>query len=412
MRRTFRNSNWLKTAQAIVAGLVFQAGLLSTSTTVAAPPSDESNVGEARGELSTTQNSQSSWRKSVETKSAYKLSSGFDSFANEREQSQFFGMTVATDFKAQLLSSLSFRAKAGASLTSGYAQSRFGDNVGRSSIWFEEATINLRALNTEPARAYLSAGALSQGELGMRLLVDRQPFPGVREAVVLGSGNGVKVKLSAQQTIPTSKTLSTKTVDAEVTPLFTTESLEVSLKPTEALSVSGFVTHFAFHNLPSAVALESVIYGNSVDETGPNTARFKYGFEGIGAGGSLSVQLARSLAWQFNGYVLQNAQAPEGFRNGQYLRTNLKIGLADDIDLIPAAAIFFTEDDVAPGFYNDSYIGHNNRQGYTGAMEVFFQKQRFKLKAEFTDADVINFNINQSRQQIFSIGFETFYEIF
>jgi hypothetical protein len=122
--------------------------------------------------------------------------------------------------------------------------------------------------------------------------------------------------------------------------------------------------------------------------------------------------LARNLGWQLGGYVLQNSQAPEGYRNAQFIRTNVTIGLADDIDLIPSAAVFFSEDDVAPGFYNDAYLGHNNRQGYLGAMEVFFQKQRFKLRAEFTDSDVINFNVNQSRQQTLSIGFETFYEIF
>ncbi len=194
--------------------------------------------------------------------------------------------------------------------------------------------------------------------------------------------------------------------------VFTTETIELKLRPSDRIQLSGFLTHFSFHNLPSAVALESQVYGNTVLETGPNTARFKYAFDGIGAGGSAYFQLARNLGWQVGGYVLQNGQAPEGFQNAQVVRTNLTIGLAEDIDLIPSASMFFSEDDVAPGFYNDAYVGHNNRQGYSGAMEVFFQRQRFKLRAEFTDSDVINFNINQSRQQTLSIGFETFYEIF
>jgi hypothetical protein len=408
MLRALRNPISFKAAMAAVAFTVLHAG----SVTLADPPKDEAGVGEARGELSTTQNSELSWRKSVDTKSAYKLGSGFDSFANDREQSQFFGMTASADFRAQLLSGLSFRTKAGATLSSGYAQSRFGDNVGRSSIWFEEATLNLRVLESKMARAYLNAGALNQGDLGMRFLVDRQPFPGVRQAVVIGSKDRAQLKIWAQQTIPTSKTLSTKAIDAEVTPLFTTETIELKLRPADGIQLSGFLTHFSYHNLPSAVALESEAYGNHTDESGPNTSRFKFGFDGIGAGGSAYFQLARNLGWQLGGYVLQNSQAPEGYRNAQFIRTNVTIGLADDIDLIPSAAVFFSEDDVAPGFYNDAYLGHNNRQGYLGAMEVFFQKQRFKLRAEFTDSDVINFNVNQSRQQTLSIGFETFYEIF
>lgn len=408
MLLALRNPILLRTAKMALAISVLQAGFGA----FADASKDEVGVGEARGELSTTQNSQSSWRRSVDTKSAYKLSSGFDSFANDREQSQFFGMTAAADFKAQLLSGLSFRTKAGATLSSGYAQSRFGDNVGRSAIWFEEATLNQRVLDSNMARAYFNAGALNQGDLGMRFLVDRQPFPGVRQAVVFGSKDRAQLKIWAQQTIPTSRTLSTKAIDAEVTPVFTTETVELKLKPSEGIQLSGFLTHFSYHNLPSAVALESQGYGNTVEETGPNTARFKFRFDGVGAGGSAYFQLSRNLGWQFGGYVLQNSQAPEGFRNAQVVRTNLTIGLADDIDLIPSAAVFFSEDDVAPAFYNDAYLGHNNRQGYLGAMEVFFQKQRFKLRAEFTDSDVINFNINQSRQQTLSIGFETFYEIF
>ncbi len=408
MLRAFQEQIQSRRAQISVFIAICHIGLAAQANT----PADESEVGEARGELSTTQGSTSSWRKSVETKSAYKLGSGFDSFANDREQSQFFGMAVGTDFKAQLLPALSFRSKAGATLTSGYAQSRFGDNVGRSGIWVDEAVLKLRALDSRSARIYLDAGALNQSDLGMRMLVDRQPFPGVREALVFGSKEQVQLKVWAQQTIPTSKNLSTKTVDAEVTPTFMTETIELKVRAADSVHLNGFITHFSFHNLPSAIATESQVYGNNILEAGPNTSRFKYNFEGVGAGGSANFHLTRNLDWQFGGYVVHNAQAPEGFQNAQLVRTNLTIRLPNDIDLIPAAALFFSEDDVAPGFYNDSIIGHNNRQGYSGALEVFFQQQRFKLKAEFVDAELINFNINQSRQQIFSIGFETFYEIF
>ncbi len=393
----------------VVAGLVLISSNSAYAQKTDAQNSDEPEVGGAQAALSTTTES---WRRSPETKFAYKIGSDFDSFANEREQSQFFGMSLMGDFRAQLLSNLTFRTKAGVSLSSGYAQSRFGDNVGASSVWLEEAYLNLRALNSRLARFYFTAGALDQGDLNMKILVNGQPFPGVRQTLVLGQDADTKLKIWAQQTIPTSKTLSTKTVDAEVMPTFMSETIELSLRPARSLKLTGQATHYAFNNLPSAVALQSQIYGNTTTETGPNTARFQYGFEGFGLGGSARYDFMPSFGVQVGGYMLQNTQAPEGYRNSQYVNGGLIIGLENEIELNAGGAVFFVEDDVTPGFYNDSKIGHNNRQGYSAQVDVDFKRQRFKLRAAFTDADVLNFNINQTRQQAFSIGFETFYELF
>lgn len=394
---------------ALIAGLISVSVATAFAQAPASQNSDEPEVGGYQAALSTTTHS---WRRSPETKFAYKIGSDFDSFANEREQSQFFGMSLMGDFRAQLLSNLTFRTKAGVSLSSGYAQSRFGDNVGASSVWLEEAYLNLRAFNSRLARFYFTAGALDQGDLNMKILVNSQPFPGVRQALVLGQDSDTVLKIWAQQTIPTSKTLSTKTVDAEVMPTFMSETIELSLRPARNLKLTGHATHYAFNNLPSAVVLQSQIYGNTTTETGPNTARFQYGFEGFGVGGTARYDIMSSFGVQVGGYMLQNTQAPEGYRNSQYVNGGVIIGLENEIELTAGGAVFFVEDDVTPGFYNDSKIGHNNRQGYSANMDVDFRRQRFKLRAAFTDADVLNFNINQTRQQAFSIGFETFYELF
>ncbi|MDX9732002.1 MAG: hypothetical protein RBT63_09545, partial [Bdellovibrionales bacterium] len=98
-------------------------------------------------------------------------------------------------------------------------------------------------------------------------------------------------------------------------------------------------------------------------------------------------------------------------RNAQFIQTGARIGLPNEVDVEARVASFFIEDDVSPGFYNSSHLGHGNRQGIAGGLEAFFNKQRFKVYANFVDADVINRKLNQSRQQTFTIGFETFYEM-
>lgn len=396
----------------VAAMLVLASSELAMSAPGASSVSqlDEPAVGSARGELSTTM-SDASWRQSKNTKFAYKLGSGFDSFANEREQAQYFNFGLNGDFRAQLMEGLTFRVKGGALLNTGYAQSRFGDNVGTSGIFMQEAVLSVRALETSFARVYAAAGAIDQSALEAPLLVSRQAFPGLKETLVIGNSKEFRLKLWAQQAIPTSKTLSTKTVDAEVTPSFLSETAELVIEPSEFFSAKASLTHYNFNNLPSAVALESVIYGNSVDEIGPNTSRFKYRFDGFMARGELGLKLAPGFGWMLSGYAIQNMGADEGYRNAQMIQTGFKIGLPGDIELSPSANTFFIEDDVVPGFYNSSSLGHNNRQGFGGALEAFFQRQRFKLRAEYVDAGVINYNVNQSRQQTLSLSFETFYEM-
>lgn len=372
---------------------------------------DDSKIGYARGESTASVGDKSNWRLKKGTKFTYKFGSSFESFANEREQAQFFGFRIGTDSTTQFLNNLKFRLRANADLSSGYAQSRFGDMVGRSGFYLSDAVLTLRLIDSQPARVLLGVGALDQGALDAPLFVDKQAFPGAKETIILGNSKLYQFKLWASQTIPTSKTLSTKTVDAEVTPSLFTETFEMNLHPVEELRVTAAITHFAFNNLPSAVAQESIIYGNTVEEVGPNTSRYKYRFEGLLARGEFQYNFTERLAVNIEGYASQNAAAPEGYRNAQYLRGGFEIGLPGDIDLHGNLISFFAEDDASPAFYNSSVFGHNNRKGMGASMTAYFQRQRFKLRALYIDAETINFNINQSRQQTLTIGFETFYEM-
>lgn len=374
-----------------------------------------SSVGHAQGADQSALSAFSEERTAVDTKKprdfkfGYLIRSGYDSFANEREQSQFVALAIggAADYNA--LPRLRLYTRAVARVVSQYAQSRFGDNVSSNGVLMEEAYGELHVVDMKSFDLDVKGGALDMGYLRARMLVNDRPFPGMRQTAKYKS-DLVDVEVMAQQTIPTSTTLSAKTVDSEVTPSFLTETFEATIKPHPSFRVQGFVTHYQFNNLPSAVALDSVVYGNTIEETGPNTARFKYRFNGFMAGGRTYVGFNQRTGWGVEGYVLQNNEAPEGYRNGQFLETQFNIGLPGRVDLSPVAGIFFVEDDVVPGYYNSSRLGHNNRQGQTYALEAAFRQERFKLRAEYIDSDIISDNYNQSRQQFFMLRFETLYE--
>ena len=325
-----------------------------------------------------------------------------DKFTDERNQAQVAGFGVGGRLRYHLLEGLEIKVGASVALQSGYAQTQFGDSAPFTGLALQEALVQYRPWTP----LMFEAGALNQGELNLPLLVSARPFPGVAEEVLLG-GRRFGAELMAQQTVPTSTSLSTKTVDQEASPSFTTETLQFRMMPIEwwTLKVSG--THWAFHNLPSQVAQDSATFGNTLSGDG---LHFLYEYQGYAAGGSSTIQFAKEFAWTVEGQTMQNLSAPDSYRNGQLYATSFNIGLPKDIDVIPRAEMFFAESDVAPAFYTDAGYGHTNRQGWAAEIATKFKTAGFKLAGRFVNADVINENLVQTQQQYFMIRFETLYD--
>lgn len=339
---------------------------------------------------------------------SWKFGLGAESFANEKEQVQSTGFGVQGDLRYRLLRSLDLSANARALLQSGYAQSRFGDNAPSSGVALGEAVLRFRPVSFFS----FHAGAIDQGHLEAPLLVSSRPFPGVLQKLMFGDRD-FSVVLRTQQTVPTSTTLSTRAVEAEVTPYFLSETLAMKARAADWLTLKTYGSHFMFRSLPSTVAFESEPYGNTVEDLGPNSSRFKFGFEGWVAGGGGKIQFSPAIAWNLDGQVIQNTQAPETYRNAQMASSGFEIALPSEIDLLPKAEVFFAESDVAPAFYNSSEYGHNNRTGWAAELGVKFRQAGFKLGGRYVDAEVINpsHDLNQSRQQYMMLRFETTYEV-
>ena len=52
-----------------------------------------------------------------------------------------------------------------------------------------------------------------------------------------------------------------------------------------------------------------------------------------------------------------------------------------------------------------------NREGYSGYLTFDFKKSNFKITGYHVDADIINLNVNQSRQQVMVLRLETSYDL-
>lgn len=337
----------------------------------------------------------------------YKFGVEGESFANEKDQSQAVLVKADADFKYRLVSSLEFHTHLVGQWVSGYSHSQFGEGVPSTGLFLREGL-----LQWSPFGQYfsVSAGAIDQKHQGSELFVSSRAFPGALEKIKTGN-DAVSLELKAQQSIPTSSTLSTKAVNNEKPPSFHTQTATVKAKPGSSWQVEGFGTHFTFKDLPTVVAADSELHGNEIEGDGPNSKKFRFEFDGFVYGGKSKLRIMRGFSAEVFGHVIVNTKAPETYRNAQMIGGELEIGLPGATSLRPRFESFFVESDAVPAFYNSSDYGHNNRQGYSAGLDLEFRDAGFVIGGKYIDASLINPGTQQSRLQYILVRLVTLYDV-
>jgi len=254
------------------------------------------------------------------------------------------------------------------------------------------------------------AGAINQTRVNSPLLIADRTFPGLFQQVYIGERDKNGVGLELQELVPTSKSFNSQRVEKEKTPFLYTATLAGAWTPVEVITLKPQVTYFQFQDLPSRVAMDSTLFGNSTDQGGVSNTKFKYEFAGVSAGIETDLKVGSKLTLTGGFQNVVNQRAPTAFNTGRLgsLGAKIKIGEAE---IKPELVSFYSESDTSPGVYNEGKFGHNNRQGWGAKLGVDFKKLGFNIRSEFYDADVVNENAKagQSRQQYLSIYLETTY---
>ncbi len=330
------------------------------------------------------------------------------SFANEQgERSQSAAFVLGEEFKYRLTDEVHLNVDSKLYTFAGQSLSRFGDGIPTNGIYLKEALVEWQPFQF----VSVAGGAINQRYLNSGLLIYEKAFPGAREKLAYNTGN-FTASLTAEQTVPTSASLSTKTADREDQPSFFAETLSGKFDVIRSFAFEFFGTFFDFRNLPSQVAFDSSLYGNTATQmSSPNSAKFIYEYAGWLLGAKGDIELSRQAKLLVAGSLLSNELAPTAFNHGQIVSAGAEFSVTDNLSINPTMETFFNESDSAPAYYNDFVYGHNNRQGYGAYLTLDFKKSNFKLIGFYVDADVINFNVNQSRQQVYLIKLETSYDV-
>lgn len=308
---------------------------------------------------------------------------------------------------AKLLPSLELLGDVSVAGASGFSQSRFGNDSLGSGININEALVSV---NREGVLS-LDAGIVNQRFLGSGLLVSDLPFPGLRQSLK-GDWEIVDTKvelgLKAQQAIPTSRTLDNqKRSEKEGTPTFMTQTAYADVEFTKNTSVKASFSRYQFKELPSSVAFESRLLGNTVPFSQASQSRFLFDYQGSLYTLNARQKLISGLTLYGGAELLENDEAPSAYNRGFLTKIGAVWSFLDH-ELDVSVANYFNESDSSPAFYNSSRLGHNNMKGQAYAA-AFTYEELFRVRLQYSDADVISPNLVNTRRQNLSVALETLY---
>ncbi len=325
--------------------------------------------------------------------------------------SQIAGATFRAKFGYKLIESVEFKAKSNLSLESGRTQDIFGDQEPGSGIYPREVKITYTPFKDV---VEIDAGMIHQRFFNMPIFIGNLGFIGLSEKVFYESER-FDVGVRLQQLIPTSYTNSTRVGERENVPYFYTESLEATWRTSRWNFLKTRLSHFRYENLPSVVAFDSFIFGNTVTNTDVNNARFIYDFDGWVSQWAFEQKFSDSLAAQLQWQIVKNTAAPSDAGEGRMI----SIGVANDFGRWIAAVKFvdfFIESDAVPARYNSHAYGHNNRIGNALNFSLESKDWGVNFKADYVKADLLNQSIRrldglqQDNQQTIYFAVETMYE--
>ncbi len=249
----------------------------------------------------------------------------------------------------------------------------------------------------------LSAGALNTSKVHSSLLTDTS-MPGLQVLLSSGEKNMFSVAAFGLTGIPGSSTATNVSDEVDKTPSFGSAGLRGRFK-TESVEAKVQMATFQYQNLPSSVANDSVILGNS--GIGPNNSPvqvFRYQYHGYEVATELAWKLTPRLEFKNKLAGVRNQGAPDEFNSGLLLDSSLEVGVDSVWTVIPSFTYFNVEPDAVVANFNDARV-NTNRIGYLGGLAVQYKKL-FKLGGVAGDRTMVFEDGIKGREKYFGLTLE------
>lgn len=299
---------------------------------------------------------------------------------------------------------ITVRLLTGVLLETGSTQALFTDEfVPETTLTLREATLTWKPFSFFGVRA----GGIDQSHHGSFLLLNEIAFPAIMEFFEWKYNNW-NFHINSQQAIATSTSFSTRAVGKEDTPYLLTGSLRIGYNDKKAFAINVRGTYFQFKNLTRGIAHDSRFYGNTVVGVGPEGAQFFHQYQGFETGANLTYRFHKNWRVLLGNSFLHNQKGPSGGNRGTYLFGGFSY-MNPDLQITPRFGVFENDSDSSVAYYSSKRLGHNNRKGIVGGLEVKLPTDHLAIDAQYVTANLINASPIQADRTYYEIRISTDY---
>ncbi len=254
----------------------------------------------------------------------------------------------------------------------------------------------------------LRGGILDQNMSHSFLLFEDQSFPGARTTFYFGN-NRLGASLVGEQSLLTYSANTNNTNQLEENPTFQSASLQGHYQFTSRNQIKASVGYWQFNDLPSSLAADAMLEGNTVRRQSDTLSVFAYQFRGLEARTRLELGIG-PVDWNLYAEGLQNSEAPAGMNSAWSAGNELMLRGAKNRKYGINVEYFHIEPDAAVATYNAIEFDRSNRNGVMVYPYFKWGKKQNKISMRYVQSSLVYNNAPQSDLTQFRIRWETDYD--
>ena len=337
--------------------------------------------------------------KAKKTKTSLNIRSGIINWKEGADNGLVTAIRATGAIEHQLLNSVQANASVSAVTASGRVQEINGNGEG-ADFNIKEASLMWLPLDS----VSLKVGAINQSVLNAPLLVNNRAFIGTSQGFETNP-LGVNVKLLAQQLVPTSETLNSDRNVEEPLPYFFTQSVLLETPSDKVVHAGIGLSLFNYSDLPSVVAADSSLLGNTVIGGSGPSSKFAEEFSGYHLSVNGELKLITQASLKLWSTWLENTASESQSRQGQLVGGSLNLNFPS-FRIEPKMEVFFKEADAVPASYSSELYAFNNRRGYRAGVVFELPETGFLASVFYVNADTIFTSAAQDRYENYEIRIE------
>ena len=310
------------------------------------------------------------------------------------QQARSFGIIPAAILNVKITDKFKFFSKASILLETGSHKSALLDEFKPA----QQVVLNHAYFDFNPwLLTHFNFGALPMKDWTPDILISSTRFFGASFDQAIPLWAQAQLHLQGLSAIPSNQELTNRLGGvSEGTPNYWQAGLELDL-PGDLLGIKaqGFI--WGYDNINGNIAYQSGFMGNQTQGVGSTNSTLAYKFNGYS--GSIDFEgIVEEWNWALGGDYIFNDGAPNERSQGVKLRF-----LFGHSDYQSTLSWFDIQSDAAIGYYNNSLLGHTNRNGYAYQLEVKIDASS-KIIFDYTHSTLIRQNLVQSNQDAASFN--------